>query len=224
MRFEKWMQAFSELHNNSKKYFYLTSRLNLFGLAFIKGKDETTFTDAELVQLYRTNADLNVLSTLYQRYMELIYGVCLKYLKDPEASKDAVINIYEELIPKLKQHEVSNFKSWLYTLSRNHCLMQLRKEKGQHTVEITESFMQNEELLHLSAVQEKEEQLNSMEKCMEQLPAEQKTCVSLFYLEGKCYNDITEQTGIEWNKVRSYIQNGRRNLKLCMEKKLQADG
>lgn len=213
------MQAFSELHNIAQKYFYLTSRLNLFGLAFIKGKDETTFTDAELVQLYRSTADLNVLSNLYQRYMDLIYGVCLKYLKDPEAAKDAVINIYEELIPKLKQHEVSNFKSWLYTLSRNHCLMQLRKEKGQHTVEITESFMQNEELLHLTAVQEKEEQLNSMEKCMEQLPAEQKTCVTLFYLEGKCYNDITEQTGIEWNKVRSYIQNGRRNLKLCMEKK-----
>ncbi len=213
------MQAFSELHNISQKYFYLTSRFNLFGLAFIKGKDETTFTDAELVQLYRTNADLNVLSTLYQRYMELIYGVCLKYLKDPEASKDAVINIYEELIPKLKQHEVSNFKSWLYTLSRNHCLMQLRKEKGQQTVEIPDSVMQNDEMLHLNAVQEKEEQLNSMEKCMEQLPAEQKTCVTLFYLEGKCYNDITEQTGIEWNKVRSYIQNGRRNLKLCMDKK-----
>ena len=176
-------------------------------------------SDTELVQLYRSTADLNVLSNLYQRYMDLIYGVCLKYLKDPEAAKDAVINIYEELIPKLKQHEVTNFKSWLHTLSRNHCLMQLRKEKGHTTVEIPETFMQSEEMLHLTAVQEKEEQLNSMEKCMEQLPAEQKTCVTLFYLEGKCYNEITEQTGIDWNKVRSYIQNGRRNLKLCMENK-----
>jgi RNA polymerase sigma factor (sigma-70 family) len=217
------MQPFLELHNNSKKYFYLTSRLNLLGLAFIKAKDETTLTDAELVQLYRTNADLNVLSNLYQRYMDLIYGICLKYLKDPEAAKDAVINIYEELIAKLKQHEVSNFKSWLYTLSRNHCLMQLRKEKGHHTVEIPETFMQTGELMHPDAVEQKEEQLNSMEKCLEQLPAEQKTCVTLFYLQGKCYNEITEQTGIEWSKVRSYIQNGRRNLKLCMDKKLQAD-
>lgn len=217
------MQPLLELHNNSKKYFYLTSRLNLFGLAFIKAKDETTLTDAELVQLYRANADLNVLSNLYQRYMDLIYGICLKYLKDPETAKDAVINIYEELIVKLKQHEVSNFKSWLYTLSRNHCLMQLRKEKGHHTVEIPETFMQSGDLTHPDAVEQKEEQLNSMEKCLEQLPAEQKTCVTLFYLQGKCYNDITEQTGIEWNKVRSYIQNGRRNLKLCMDKKLQAD-
>lgn len=212
------MQPFSTLHNTSKKYFYLTSRLNLFHLAFIKGKDDTTLTDAELVELYRTHGDLAVLSSLYQRYMDLIYGVCLKYLKDAETAKDAVINIYEELIPKLKQHEVNNFKSWLYTLSRNHCLMQLRKEKGHQTVEMTESFMQNGEMMHPDAVQEKEDQLNSMEKCLEQLPEEQKTCVTLFYLQGKCYNDITEETGIEWNKVRSYIQNGRRNLKLCIER------
>jgi RNA polymerase sigma-70 factor (ECF subfamily) len=186
-------------------------------LAFIREKDTHDLTDAELVSLYRKEADLNVLGKLYQRYMDLIYGVCLKYLKDPEAAKDAVINIYEELISKLKQHEVSHFKSWLYTLSRNHCLMQLRKEKGRSTVEIAEKFMQSEEMLHLDKVMEKESQLNSMEKCLEQLSEEQKSCVTLFYMQGKCYNEITEITGIEWNKVRSFIQNGRRNLKLCME-------
>nr|WP_294905963.1 sigma-70 family RNA polymerase sigma factor [uncultured Lacibacter sp.] len=188
-------------------------------MAFIKGKDDTALSDTELVELYRGNGDLAVLSLLYQRYMDLVYGICIKYLKDAETAKDAVINIYEELIPKLKQHEVANFKSWLYTLSRNHCLMQLRKEKGHQTVEMTESFMQSGEMMHPDAVQEKEDQLNSMEKCLEQLPEEQKTCVTLFYLQGKCYNEITEETGIEWNKVRSYIQNGRRNLKLCMDKK-----
>ncbi len=186
-------------------------------MAFIREKERNLYSDAELTELYRKDGDLNVLALLYQRYMDLVYGVCLKYLKDPETSKDAVINIYEELIGKLKQHEVTNFKSWLYTLSRNHCLMQLRKEKGHATVEISDHFMQKEEMLHLDAVNQKEEQLNSMEKCLEQLSSEQKTCVTLFYLEGKCYNDITEQTGIEWNKVRSYIQNGRRNLKLCIE-------
>lgn len=186
-------------------------------MTFIREKERNLYSDAELTELYRKDGDLNVLALLYQRYMDLVYGVCLKYLKDPETSKDAVINIYEELIGKLKQHEVTNFKSWLYTLSRNHCLMHLRKEKGHATVEISDHFMQNEEMLHLDAVNQKEEQLNSMEKCLEQLSSEQKTCVTLFYLEGKCYNDITEQTGIEWNKVRSYIQNGRRNLKLCME-------
>ena len=191
----------------------------LFGLAFIREKDNTNLSDAELVSLYRLGGDLKVLSQLYQRYMELVYGLCIKYLKDSEKAKDAVINIYEELVPKLRQHKVSNFKSWLFTLSRNHCLMQLRKEKGKHTVEIADDFMQNAELLHLDEVKQKEEQLNSMEDCLEKLAEEQKICVTLFYLEGKCYNEITELTGIEWNKVRSYIQNGRRNLKLCMENK-----
>ncbi len=201
----------------SQKIFLPNFRPQLFYLAFIREKEKNNYSDTELVHFYRTNGDLNTLSILYQRYMDLIYGVCLKYLKDPETSKDAVINIYEELITKLKQHEVSNFKSWLYTLSRNHCLMQLRREKGHNTVEISEQFMQTEEMLHLEGVMQKEEQLTGMEKCLEQLSAEQKTCVTLFYLQGKCYNDIMEQTGIDWNKVRSNIQNGRRNLKLCME-------
>ena len=131
------MQPFSTLHNTSKKYFYLTSGLNLFHLAFIKGKDDTALSDTELVELYRGNGDLAVLSLLYQRYMDLVYGICIKYLKDAETAKDAVINIYEELIPKLKQHEVANFKSWLYTLSRNHCLMQLRTK--ERAVEIPPS-------------------------------------------------------------------------------------
>ncbi|MBX9784037.1 MAG: sigma-70 family RNA polymerase sigma factor [Chitinophagaceae bacterium] len=151
--------------------------------------------------------------------MDLIYGVCLKYLKEPDASKDAVINIYEELVTKLRKHEVEHFKSWLYTLARNHCLMELRKQKGKNTLEIPEQFMQSGEMLHLEDVLQKEEQLSSMEECLQQLAAEQKQCVELFYLYGKCYNEIVEQTGFEWNKVRSHIQNARRNLKLCMEGK-----
>jgi RNA polymerase sigma factor (sigma-70 family) len=192
-------------------------------LAFIREKDKAQLTDEELVQLYRADGDLNVLGTLYQRYMDLMYGVCLKYLRDPETAKDAVIHIYEELITKLKLHEVANFKGWLYTLGRNYCLMQLRKEKGKTTVEIPATFMQTEEMLHLDGVLQKEKQLGRMEHCLEQLGYEQKTCVKLFYLEGKCYNDITAETGIEWNKVRSYIQNGRRNLKLCMDETTALD-
>ena len=188
-------------------------------MTFIKEKDKNNFSDAELVSLYREGGEQTVLAVLYQRYMDLIYGVCLKYLKDPETSKDAVINIYEELITKVRQHEVTHFKSWLYTLSRNHCLMQLRKEKGKATIEIPVSFMQSEEMLHLDGVLEKEEKFTHLEDCMKQLVMEQKDCVELFYLQGKCYNEIVEQTGLDWNKVRSNIQNGRRNLKLCMDEK-----
>ncbi len=160
---------------------------------------------------------MRVLSNLYQRYMELVYGVCLKYFKDSERSKDAVMSIFEALVEKLKLHEVNNFKSWLHTLTRNYCLMQLRTPRNLKTTEFNPDYMHLEETVHLNGVLEKEEQFVKLEKCMQTLSEEQKKTVELFYLQQKCYDEIAEITGYEWNKVRSYIQNGRRNLKNCME-------
>jgi len=175
-------------------------------------------TDKELISLYKESEDLSVLGELYQRYMDLVYGVCLKYFKEPERAKDSVMMIFEELVTKLKKHEVENFKSWLYQLSKNHCLMQLRTPKNLKTVEISAELMQSEESVHLNGVFEKEESLKKLENCLEKLEKEQRSTIRLFYLEGKCYNEIVDITGLEWNKVRSFIQNGRRNLKICMEK------
>ena len=154
---------------------------------------------------------------LYQRYMELVYGVCLKYLKDSESSRDSVMQIFEELVVKLKKHDVENFKSWLYQVAKNYCLMQLRTPKNLKTVELPSSLMQNEENVHLNGVLENEENFKKLELCLGTLSDEQRQMINLFYLEGKCYNEIVEITGHEWNQVRSFIQNGRRNLKLCME-------
>ncbi len=159
-----------------------------------------------------------MLSTLYQRYMDLVFGVCLKYLKDAEKSKDAVMDIYEELNTKLRVHEVDNFKGWVHVLARNYCLMKLRSPKNLKTTEFNPSFMQSQENVHLvSEHLEKEENFNKLEDCLGKLTTEQKQSVELFYLHKKCYNEIAQITGLEWNKVRSFIQNGRRNLKLCME-------
>jgi RNA polymerase sigma factor (sigma-70 family) len=187
-------------------------------MKFLKSKFNPSSTDEELVIAYKLTSDLRVLSHLYERYMDLVYGVCLKYLHDVEVAKDSVMLIYEELISKLQKHEVANFKSWLHQVAKNQCLMQLRSEKKFSKATIDISLMQNEENLHLNGVFEKEERLNVLQSCLEGLPQEQKKAVELFYLEGKCYNEIAEQTGMEWNKVRSSIQNGRRNLKICMEK------
>ncbi|MFT3981217.1 MAG: sigma-70 family RNA polymerase sigma factor [Ferruginibacter sp.] len=188
--------------------------------SFLKNISASGQPDEELVLLYQKEGDLNVLGDLYQRYMELVYGVCLKYLKDDENAKDAVIAIYEELIVKLRKYEVQNFKAWLYQLSKNHCLMQLRSSKKFQKSEKDISLMQNEEEVHLNGVMEKEEHFKHMYFCLEQLAPEQKQVVELFYLQGKCYNEIADSTGIEWNKVRSFIQNGRRNLKICMDKQM----
>jgi RNA polymerase sigma-70 factor (ECF subfamily) len=150
--------------------------------------------------------------------MELVYGVCLKYLKEPEQAQDAVMQIFEELVSKLKKHEVENFRGWLHQVSKNHCLMQLRTPKNLKTVELSPLLMQNEDDVHLNGVMEKEENFEILEKCIASLSDEQRMMIKLFYLEGKCYNEIVKITGLEWNHVRSSIQNGRRNLKLCMEK------
>jgi RNA polymerase sigma factor, sigma-70 family len=186
-------------------------------LAFLK-KILSKESDQDLAKQYKDSASMVVLGELYNRYMELVYGVCLKYFKEPEDAKDAVINIFEELVTKLKKYEVDNFKGWLYQLSKNHCLMKLRAKKG-HVVNLDPDVVHLPEKIHLDEVMEKELRLGSMEYCIEQLPPEQKQAIEMFYLSEKCYKEISETAGIEINKVRSFIQNGRRNLKICMEKR-----
>ena len=187
-------------------------------MSFIKNIHNSEETDKELVSLYKQSGDLAVLGELYQRYMDLVYGVCLKYFKESETAKDSVMLIFEELVSKLKKHEVDNFKGWLYQLAKNHCLMQLRTPKNLKTVEMKIELVQSEENVHLNGALEKEENFKKLEHCLGTLTDEQRQAIKLFYLDGKCYNEIVEITGQKWNQVRSAIQNGRRNLKICMEK------
>jgi RNA polymerase sigma-70 factor (ECF subfamily) len=175
-------------------------------------------TDKELVAEFSSTLDIQFAGELYNRYADLIYGVCLKYLKHPENAQDSAVAVFEELVAKIPKHTIENFKGWLYMLTKNHCLMRIRSGKKAHTVNIDAELMQSEDPTHLDGVLEKEENLVQLEYCMGELAIEQRQAVALFYIEGKCYNEISAITGIEWNKVRSYIQNGRRNLKLCIEK------
>lgn len=175
-------------------------------------------SDNELVERFRETSNLEILGTLYQRYMHLVYGVCLKYLKHRENAQDAVMQIFEVLVIKLPNHEVNNFKSWLYALSKNYCLMQLRKQNNYSSeVDFSLINMENEAIGHPTNEPDLEENIIKLEKCIDKLKEEQQACVKLFYLEKKCYQDICEITSFELNKVKSYIQNGKRNLKICLE-------
>lgn len=175
-------------------------------------------TDDQLLSRFKQTGDQQLLAELYLRYSDLLYGVCLKYLEDAEEAKDAVMNIYQELLIKVPRHEIQNFKSWVYVLTKNHCLMHLRSAKKNITVSLEQHTVQSDDFSHLDNVIEKEEAFKRLEKCIEKLPAEQQQSIQLFYYENKCYNEIAETTSMDWNKVRSLIQNGRRNLKICMEK------
>ncbi len=181
-------------------------------------RDNDYSSDEDLLKAYQANGNQTELASLYMRYTDLVLGVALKYLKEPEAAKDAVMSIYQELVDKLLTHTVDNFKSWLYVVTKNHCLMLLRKQKKTVIVEFQPELMQSEDFSHLDDVLEKEKEFQKLGKCIDALQEEQQKIIQLFYLQGKCYNEIVTLTGLDWNKIRSLVQNGRRNLKICMDK------
>jgi RNA polymerase sigma factor (sigma-70 family) len=179
--------------------------------------------DKTLIEHFRKGSDKEALGTLFLRYMELVYGVCLKYLGQPEAAQDAVMDIYEHLNRKLPGHEVENFSGWLYMVSKNHCLQVLRKKSNLLTVSLDDPVMQNGREAH----QEDDEfdfdvpadVVDQLHDCIVQLPEKQQTCIKLFYFEKRSYADICEITLQPMDQVRSNIQNGRRNLKKCIQTK-----
>ena len=183
---------------------------------------KSSISDAALIEQFRSSGDLEYLGQLFERYIHLVYGTCLKYLKDREASQDATMQIFEKLISEIPKRDILNFKSWLHVLTKNHCLMQLRSEKSRQAGK--EKMMQNE-IIFMESDQEMnlnnesllDRDLEVLKKCIDQLKDEQKECIKLFYLEEKCYQEIAESTRFELKKVKSYIQNGKRNLKICMD-------
>jgi RNA polymerase sigma-70 factor, ECF subfamily len=178
-------------------------------------------SDSELIEKYSHEKDLNILSVLYQRYMVLVYGLCMKYLKNREESQDAVMQIFEVLINDVPRFEIRNFKSWLYGVSRNYCLMILRKENTErHKMEINRDFfMESTSEMHPIEKTEEEAVQEKLKTCMEQLKEDQRRCVELFYYQEFCYKQIADELNCNENQVKSHIQNGKRNLKICLESK-----
>lgn len=189
----------------------------------------TEKTDEELVQLYQSDGDVEHLGVLFERYVELVYGVCLKYFKNSTLAEDAVMNIFETLVEKVRTQDIRQFRPWLHVVAKNHCLMQLRKKN--YTVSFDEmppsmqaEVVQSEEAVHpLDVFDENGEEL-ALKNCIEKLTPQQKHCIEQFYFENRSYKEIADLTGEELGLVRSNIQNGRRNLRICMEKTAPAEG
>lgn len=177
-------------------------------------------TDLELISVYQRSKDKELVGLLFKRYTPLVYGVCLKYLKEREASKDMTMQVFEKLLLRLESQDIVNFKSWLHVLTKNECLMLLRKQSSQNEkAQIVNGtdFME----LSIAAHHEDEgleEDVEKLGPCIDGLNDEQQECIKLFYLDKKCYQEVCDLTGYEMKKVKSYLQNGRRNLKICIEK------
>jgi len=187
----------------------------------ISGNKASQSSDEELLSKFSSSGDLEILGELYSRYMHLVYGVCLKYLKNRDESMDGVMQIFEKLIAEIPKQRIDNFRSWLHVVSKNYCLMQLRSEKSrdekmQEWIKDTVVFMENEPVLH--PVDENTPVMDKMLlECIEKLKDEQKECVRQFYFENKSYSEIAREMKTDEKKVKSYLQNAKRNLKICLD-------
>ena len=177
--------------------------------------------DKELLNRFYSDGNNRWLGILLQRYTMLLLGVCMKYLKDEEEAKDAVQQIFLKAITELPKYKVDYFKSWLYMIAKNLCLMKIRNRQGRMPVELTDKFGGDIEISDKSELLEKDRTLLSIEEGLFELSAEQKQCITLFYLQKKSYQQITDITGFSLLQVKSYIQNGKRNLRLIVEKKIK---
>ena len=172
-----------------------------------------------MLERYYADRNNEWLGVLLQRYTLLLFGVCMKYTKQEEEAKDCVQQIFVKIITELPKYKVEYFKSWIYTIARNHCLMKLRDQHGR-PVALSDAMLADwDEDPSRNKHLEKDQLLELMTQSLEELGKEQKLCVTLFYLEKKSYQEIAESTQLTLLQVKSYIQNGKRNLKLLMEKK-----
>lgn len=177
-------------------------------------------TDEELLQRFKADSNSHWVGILFDRYAILLLGMCMKYLKNEEDARDSVQQIFLKVLADINKHQVQFFRAWIYMVTKNHCLMQLRQRNQVRQEEVNDNLLNDpappEE--EKSTFIEKEHMLNNMEQALEQLNEEQRICVKLFYLQKCSYQDITEKTGYSLLQVKSYIQNGKRNLKLLLSK------
>jgi RNA polymerase sigma-70 factor (ECF subfamily) len=179
-------------------------------------------TDQDLLERFYADHDNEWLGTLLSRYTLLLLGVCMKYLKNEEEAKDSVQQVFLKVIQELHKYKVEYFKSWLYMVAKNHCLMKLREKQGKVTVELTDRLSgQQDTETDLRTLWENDHTLELMEASLKELNPEQQQCVTLFYLQKKSYQEVSEATGFSMLQVKSHIQNGKRNLKIMIERKMQ---
>lgn len=180
-------------------------------------------SDAELLDKFAADGNAEWLGILLQRYTLLLLGVCLKYLKDETEARDAVQQVFLKVLTEVPKYKIEYFKSWLYMVAKNHCLMRLRSKDARWVREVSEDTPTPEESTR-EEILENEAAYDVLEDSLAELSKEQQTCVQMFYLQKQSYQQIGEQTGFSLLQVKSYIQNGKRNLKLIMERKLKQKG
>lgn len=186
-----------------------------------KNRSSSELSDVELLNQYQQTADMSCFALLYKRYLPLVYGVCLKYLQDEARAQDATMDIFEKLLPKLGSYHIKEFRTWLYEVVKNHCFALLKERKRSVSIEFDSTLMESDLILTLLSEETPPDAQDALTFCLEQLPDVQRISVELFFYKEQSYADIVIETGYQLKSVKSYIQNGKRNLKNCIEKRLE---
>lgn len=186
-------------------------------------KKITDFTDEELLEKYRESGDSELFGQLYNRYIPLVYGLCLKYLQDEDKAQDAVMEIFENLMPKITNYEIKVFKTWLYSVAKNHCFHILKANKREMVVDFDSNLMESDDVITLFGDDVDLEKEDALNYCMAKLSEPQRITVTKFFYEELSYVDIVDATGYDLKSVKSYLQNGKRNLKICIEGRLDKE-
>ncbi len=186
-------------------------------------------SDAELLRRYHAQGNVHDVGMLYERHMSAVLAIARRYLPDEADAQDAVMQLFEQLVEKLRRHEVENFPPWLAATARNHCLMALRARQragpaagGALVVHFADAAgMESAAARHQTRnhdhdddpAEAHEQQLQLLEQTLAELPPGQRQCLELFYLEKKSYREVAALTGLDLNAVKSHLQNGKRNLR-----------
>jgi RNA polymerase sigma factor (sigma-70 family) len=203
-------------------YTFCILLLTIYYFSFVKKDNYAHLTDQELLEKFSADHDNEWLGILLQRYTLLLLGVCMKYLKNEEEAKDSVQQVFLKVIQELHKYKVEYFKSWLYMVAKNHCLMRIREKHGKITAELNERTVgQPDDTTDKQRLIQDDQTLELMAASLEELSLEQRQCVTLFYLQKKSYQQVSDETGYSMLQVKSYIQNGKRNLKILVEKKME---
>lgn len=184
-----------------------------------KKKEYTS--DEDLLKHYKQSGNKEVFAELFKKHVSVVYGTCLFYLQDKDEAQDATMQLFEKLMLDINSREIDNFKGWLSFVVRNYCISLIRKNKSYnkniqsyYEFEYEDPNYGTEEKVNMIS---DDSMIDHMKQCLPKLKENQRICVELFYLQNKSYQDIANQTKFTLNEIKSYIQNGKRNLKLLLE-------
>ena len=186
-------------------------------MRFLRSNRKVHLSDEEIIESYRHEANPELLAILFERYSHLVFAVSMNYLKNEEESKDAVLAIFEKLASDLQHYHIRKFSAWLHAVTRNYCLKEEKIKKTKIRLSGEDKIMADEP--ENEKDDSTEVHLTYLPEALKNLNTEQRTCIHLFFLEEKSYREISELTGYDYNQVKTFIQNGKRNLKIYLEKR-----